>query len=523
MKIKETDKCIIGIAIVITIVFTALALIVLKITYNHVDDDVETNLMNIARIVATDNEVIAKLSSEDMTLNDYINTYYDDIKDISFIVVMDQSSVRYSHPDPEKVGLTFVGGDELDAINGETYTSSSTGTLGNSVRVFVPIKNGTTQIGVVSVGYLTTAIKEMKLDQTLLTIFSFGVSLILANLSMLFLSKRFRRNLFGFQPTEIAMLYSENKTIIDQLEEAVISVDKDLNITTINNKSKKMFGLSKNDISKKVYDVFKDFDYTDIINDELHIKNEHITIKDEKLLVTSFPLYLNDKVVGATAIFRNRLEIDALLDQISGYQQIAKALRKQKHEFQNKLHVVLGLIKMKDYEKAENYITQNVYTTNLASDYYSSRISDDRILALFIGKEIQSKEHNVKLMLTADSYLTKKHNPINDDDIVIVLGNLIDNAFEAYDNKDMEDKKVVVDIFEDDDKVKITVIDQAGGIDEKIRGKMFKRGVSSKKGESRGTGLSLVNEIVHVYNGEKNVESTVEATKIEIKLMKVIG
>ena len=85
MKIKETDKCIIGIAIVITIVFTALALIVLKITYNHVDDDVETNLMNIARIVATDNEVIAKLSSEDMTLNDYINTYYDDIKDISFL------------------------------------------------------------------------------------------------------------------------------------------------------------------------------------------------------------------------------------------------------------------------------------------------------------------------------------------------------------------------------------------------------------------------------------------------------
>ena len=51
---------------------------------------------------------------------------------------------------------------------------------------------------------------------------------------------------------------------------------------------------------------------------------------------------------------------------------------------------------------------------------------------------------------------------------------------------------------------------------------MFVRGVSTKKGDSRGTGLSLVNEIVTVYQGEKNVTSSKEETKIEIILMKVI-
>ena len=134
---------------------------------------------------------------------------------------------------------------------------------------------------------------------------------------------------------------------------------------------------------------------------------------------------------------------------------------------------------------------------------------------------MQSRGFNAQLLLTSDSYLMKTHNPINSDDIVIVLGNLIDNSFEAYFNKDMEDKKIVVDLFEDEDKISMTVIDQAGGINPLVIDNMFERGISTKDGGSRGTGLSLVSEIVTVYNGEKNVYSTKEETKIEIILMKV--
>ena len=50
---------------------------------------------------------------------------------------------------------------------------------------------------------------------------------------------------------------------------------------------------------------------------------------------------------------------------------------------------------------------------------------------------------------------------------------------------------------------------------------MFERGVSTKNGDSRGTGLSLVGEIVTVYNGERIVNSSIEETRIEIILMKV--
>ena len=185
------------------------------------------------------------------------------------------------------------------------------------------------------------------------------------------------------------------------------------------------------------------------------------------------------------------------------------------------LITVVRLIKLKDYETVQNYISENVYTTNLTSDYYSSRIFDDKISALFVGKEIQSFEYGVTIGLSSDSNLTKKHHPINSDDLIIVVGNLIDNSLEAYGNQDIDDKKISVSIIETELEIIVKVKDNAGGIDNKVLDTMFNRGVSTKTGGNRGTGLSLVKQIVKLYNGSRKVETDNESTIIEIRLGKV--
>ena len=63
-------------------------------------------------------------------------------------------------------------------------------------------------------------------------------------------------------------------------------------------------------------------------------------------------------------------------------------------------------------------------------------LKDDRITALFVGKEIQSKEYETQITLTSDSKLSSQHNPVNSDDLVVILGNLIDNSFEAFAGND---------------------------------------------------------------------------------------
>ena len=347
------------------------------------------------------------------------------------------------------------------------------------------------------------------------------IELIVSVSLVYYLHNEYKKDLLGFTPSEIKMLYSEYKSLVEQLNEAVISVESDYTISTINEPFKRKFNLTDQDKGKNVFEVFPHIDFREIVRGQKTTQNKLVDIFDEKILLSTFPLYQDGEVIGATAIIRSRLEVDMLLDQISGYRKISKALREQKHEFQNKLHVILGLIKMKDYETVSNYITENIYTTNLTSDYYSSRIKDDKISALFVGKDIQSKEYETDIRLSSDSYLSRTHKPISSDDLVIVIGNLIDNSLEAFQGKDIENRKINVKLHEDDDQVKIGVSDNAGGIDPTVKNRMFKRGVSTKQGNSRGTGLSLVNEIVNLYNGEKQVQSSKHNTYIEIILKKV--
>jgi len=352
---------------------------------------------------------------------------------------------------------------------------------------------------------------------SIIIVIGFGISII----TVIYMANEYKNDLMGFTPYEIGTLYSEYKSLIEQLSEGVISVDKDLKIITLNEQFKKMYNLSDRDKGKMVEDVFPHINFKEIMSGKNRVHNKLTEIFDEKILLSTFPLFMDGQVIGATAIIRSRYEVDKLIDQISGYRKISKALREQKHEFQNKLHVILGLIKMKDYETVNNYITENVYKTNLTSDYYSSRIKDDKVTALFVGKEIQSKEYETTLRLTDESFLSRRHKSIDSDDLVIVIGNLIDNSFEAYGKKEMEHKRVIVKIQEDDDQVLIGVTDHAGGIDPFVKDRIFKRGVSTKDGDSRGTGLSLVNEIVNLYSGTKQVQSSKQSTYIEITLKKV--
>ena len=523
MKLHRTDRVILIISILIFVVYTLMAVFVIRQEYNHIDQSYNNNLYNVSRILATDPRIVQALKDKDLTVDDYANGYLIDVKELSLIEILDMDGMRYSHVNPDYVGEYYEREDYLEALSGKQYVITEESSLGVSRKSFVPVYDGNTQVGVAIVEVLISEINSEKLERTFIMSSTFAVGYVLSVIGLIWLSCRFTSELFGFRPDEIALLYAENKSVIDQLNEGLVSIDRNYRITTINTTSMSMFHLTEAVIGQPVKEVFPYVDFESIIEQDKHIEHKYRKINDQKLLMNAFPLYLDNEIIGATAIFRSHLEVDALIDQVKGYQQIAEALRSQKHEFQNKLHVVLGLIKMKDYQEAENYIMEHVYTTNLASDYYTSRLKDDKVLALFVGKEIQSKEFNASLMLTSDSFIEKMHPPISSDDLVLVLGNLIDNSFEAYANSDVDDKRIVVDLFEDEESIKITVIDQAGGIREDIIDHMFERGVSTKNGQSRGTGLSLVNEVVNLYHGNKHIQSSKQETKIEIVLEKVIG
>lgn len=526
MKLLKSNKIFLIFGVAITLILAAIFLVVFNVQKENTYQANETKIIESLNVIKTDEQLITYVTLDQEELNEYLNErYLNHSSYIDQISILNLEGDVIATSNDALIGDSSLKNSSKDVLMNKEYVLSPDSFDDNTFKGFTGIKDNTELVGILVVSSSGDPVVSDINDSIVLYSMSFLLSIITISVLLGLLAYIKRDKFSGLSSDEISLLYAENKYIIEHLDEAVVSVDQNFNLLTMNQAFKKMFGITEyctcEKINKYLEDRYiKQINFQEIMSNKEHITNKYVVIKNIKLLMNAFPLYQNDEIIGASAVFRSYLEVDNLLDQIKGYQEVSKALRNQKHEFQNKLHVVLGLIKIGDYQKAENYIMQNVYTTNLTSDYYSSRLKDDRILALFVGKEIQSKENNCTLLLTSDSYLSKSHYPINSDDLVLILGNLIDNSIDAYENKSMDEKRIVVDLFEDENQLKINVVDQAGGVAPHVADHMFERGVSSK-GEGRGTGLSLVNEIVSVYNGEKHVSNVDDGTEIEIILEKV--
>lgn len=88
---------------------------------------------------------------------------------------------------------------------------------------------------------------------------------------------------------------------------------------------------------------------------------------------------------------------------------------------------------------------------------------------------------------------------LDENNNITILGNLIENAYEACTENEIKDKKVEVIMHEDERKISILVSDN--GIPLKLNeSSIFLEGISSK-GTNRGTGLYLVKNRVDLYDG----------------------
>ena len=94
------------------------------------------------------------------------------------------------------------------------------------------------------------------------------------------------------------------------------------------------------------------------------------------------------------------------------------------------------------------------------------------------------------------------------DSIITILGNLIENAFDALADAPADIlHEVTVSLCESDHGLILSVDDNGPGMEEAMRARLFHRGATTK-GTGHGTGLFLVKRAVDTYGGEIRVEST---------------
>ena len=429
----------------------------------------------------------------------------------SYVVVTDAHGIRYSHPNAALIGKP-VDEDPSAVLAGQTWVGVQRGTLGVSARGKAPIFYQGQVIGMVSVGFL-----EPPLGQRLLSELPGFATTLLPSLAIGFiaswlLASRLKRQTFGLEPYEIAGLLEEREASLQGIHEGAIATDRDGTITLANDEARRLLALPTDCVGRKVAQVLPQGRLLRFLSGGLKDEDEVLLAGDRVLVASCRAILVRGREIGHVATLRDTTELTGLARGL-GVDSLTDALRAQAHEFANRLHTIAGLMQVGRPEEAMKLIAQTSGLHQELTESLLERVGDPVLGALLLAKAAIASERGIELRVSDDTVMTRSAAgraqgapSIASEDLITLLGNLIDNALDAATSSD--DRWVSVSVTEQDDELVMKVHDSGAGITEGVDGQIFQEGFSTKAGPNRkrrGFGLALVRQVAHRNGGEVSV------------------
>jgi len=425
--------------------------------------------------------------------------------DIAFITIMAPDRTRFTHTDPTQIGGKYIGTIE-PALRGETFTEVYTGTLGPSIRAVAPVRDGTGRIvGLVSAGILQQSLADRWRSQvpTIVAV-SLG-ALAIALVGVWAIRRRLLRQTHGLRPDELRVMYEHHDAILHSVSEGLIVLDRN-GVALANDEARRLLALPPGPVDRSDLPEFLRT-YNPGARDEVHVTQDRVLVVNRSPVTDK---RTRDTRPSEVVTIRDRTELQGALGELSSLKVLTDTLRSQAHEAANKLHTIVTMVEMGRADEAVTFATNELELSQQLVDRLSSAVGEPALVALLLGKSAQADERGIELTVTEETHL-----PSNADDLalsgqemVTVLGNLIDNAMDACDR---EDPWVEVTVSQDDGTLLIRVADSGTGMDKGTFEKAMQRGYSTKSGsdaEQHGLGLALVAQVVKRHNGTLTADVT---------------
>ncbi|MEE9952156.1 two-component system sensor histidine kinase DcuS [Enterobacter quasihormaechei] len=491
-------------AIIGSVLLVVFALYSVQIT-RATRDDVKDTALGIARTLADSPDIKRGLmASPQAGIIQPIAQAVTKRNDLLFTVVTDLRGVRYSHPNEALLGLHFIGDDLTPALEGKENVSVNRGALAEALRVFTPVYDDRhDQIGVVVVGISLNKVEEQIARGRLNAVWTILFSVLMSSLAIWGLVRVLKRILFELEPYEISALFEQRQAMLQSLREGVMAVDMHGRVTMINHTAREILlltsGQHSESSSEPLLASLREVSKTGIAR-----QDQEIGCNGRLLLCNMVPVKSQNQVIGAISTFRDKTEISQLMQRIDGMVNYVDALRSHTHEFMNKLHVILGLLHMKRYDKLEEYIIQTAqnYQTDIGA--IQRKVKSPIIAGFLLGKINRAKEAGVTLTLAEESQLPDSTNEEQVAVLITVLGNLIENALDAMEGQ--PEGEIGLLLHYQNGWLSGEVSDDGPGIDPERLEAIFTKGYSTK-GENRGVGLFLARQQIQNLGGDITVES----------------
>lgn len=522
MKIKLQSKIILGITIILALSSIITMFLSMKMMLSNTDKSIERNLYNIGETVSQLPQVIdgLKVTPEKSGIQDKLLDIMESSSDIDYIVVCNLDGIRYSHPNPELLGQPLVGNDDgrIRAGSGR-YISTAEGTLGLAIRAFVPVfdYDQKTRLGYVAVGTLRASIQNAQrqlISSYIIYLFS---GLVIGVAGAYILARNIKRSLLGLEPDDLARLYRENKGMMEALHEGIIAIDKNNSVTLINESAKELLGLDENSLGKDVSHILPNSRLPVVAATGKAEYDQDQTVSGRVIITNRVPILEKGKATGAIATFRDKTMMIQLAEQLTGTNQLVSSLRANTHDFMNKLHTILGLLELSEYDRAKEFILEIQQRQQELNKRLFNNFKDPVIAGLILGKINGCNEQGVRMTVSPKSYIGEIHDKEFSHTLITIIGNLIDNAIESARSLDEGEGCVSLCVSQVDSEVYLEVRDNGIGISEENREMIFKREFSTK-GAGRGMGLYLIRKEIDRLGGNIEVTSDKTQTVFSVRL-----
>lgn len=496
-------------------------------------DRVSINAVSINNILCNSTEIQQSLQKQNIRVNakvdSYMAAYVNDVdhSDEAGVAIYDKyGRLRVMYNPGNLPNFADSARDLMEKYAElERITWQENYAIPNKAFGFVKGKDNET-IGYVVTGYSDDILNKSTIDSVLFLLLMAFLGLVIGILGAVFLAGRIKRVLFGYEPEEIARLLQERNIILNSVREGIINVNSESIITVVNSEAKMLLeqaGISDcNDLyGKSAIEVLGHVPLNDIIKEGKTLVDASVRFGNTIFVVTAVPLLgisTGEQVLGAVITFRKKSVVEEMANQLTGFKNYVTALRAQTHEFMNKMHVIMGLIDMKAYNELKNYTQEIAYNRQSEVSYIVTRLKDITLSGFILGKISRSRELDIDFRLTEESDVHSELDVPSVHDIVLIAGNLIENAFDALKNYNGE-RIVNLSILDFDKEIVIVVEDSGPGMSEMTKQKIYERGFSTKDDSGRGFGLFLAKQSVDSLNGTIIVESALgEGTTFTVRL-----
>jgi two-component system CitB family sensor kinase len=427
--------------------------------------------------------------------------------DALYIVVTNADGIRYSHPDPALIGKP-VQDDPWEwpsaesFLTGQPWVGIQRGSLGLTTRGKAPIFYRGRVVGEVSVGFPTIDVTRQVIGSLpVLGALLFGV-LAVGVLAALGLARRLKRQTFGLELGEIAALLQEREAMLHGIWEGVIGYDTGGRVLLANDAARRLLRLPPDFLGRPLHELLPPGRLSDVIKGETSGSDLLVLVDDRVLVVNRMPIHRDHRGhLGWVVTIHDRTESESLKRELDEAIGLTETLRAQSHEFANRMHTLVGLVELGQYEEAIRFVTDVSAARDDLTEQLKAAIGDCKLVALTLAKSSLADERGVQLRVTADSHVDGIITHIGE--VLTVTGNLIDNAIEAT-AQTPEPRWVELTVVSAGNGLLIRVRDSGPGVPDDNRETIFTDGFTSKAsptGARRGLGLALVRQITQRRGG----------------------